>query len=149
MDAFDIGLTCLIFSFAAIVAFGFLYFLTWLIFGRSSYSLEKTVTARVVGTSFHPEQTTVSVASFAGARCGTAVVTQHHDEEDIVLLRSKETGRISINNADLLDCVKHDEDVELTYKEKYFFWTWSRENRTFEEYVPTKVRVQDGTEIDL
>lgn len=127
------------------------YGITWLIFGRRFYGEETTVKAKVVATAFHPEHNTTNVSPIIGSNGGVSMMvsSQHEDEEDIVLLRSEATGRIKIDNADLLDAVSQGEEVELTYREVYTYWSWDSSKKTFEEYQAVSVKSKSGEVVDL
>lgn len=128
-----------------------LYGIAWLLFSRSELSEDKIVNAKVVATRYQPHRTHTHVGTTVGAngQIGTTVLVEDDEEEDIVLLRSAATGRIKIDNADLLDTVMQGEEVELTYKEKYTYWTWNRNNKSFDSYVPVLVKTKNGDQIKL
>lgn len=140
--------------YSALIAVGGLLFgwlLFWLAFNRNFYSEEKTTTAKVVKTSFVPEHGGTHVVPIFGAngQFSTAMTSDHEDEQDIVVLRSKEIGRLEFDNAELLELVEKGEDVEVTYQEKYTYWTWSPYEKKFDEYVAVRVKTKDGTEIEV
>lgn len=126
------------------------YFVLWLLFNRSFYSEEKTTKAKVVKTSFVPEHGgTHVVPVFGSGGFQTALTDDHEDEQDIVVLRSKEIGRIELDNAELLETVEKGDEVDLTYQEKYTYWTWNPSEKSFSDYVTLRVTTKDGTEIAL
>jgi hypothetical protein len=147
LDGFSIFVTCLV----AAVSLLCLYGLAWLCFGRSELSEEKTVSAKVVATKFQPHREGGHFATGVGTngQFNTMYVDDSEDEQDIVLLRSVETGRIEIDNPDLLDNVKQGEEVQLTYQEKYTYWSWKPYEKSFSCYVPVSVKTSKGEEIKV
>lgn len=141
----------LVYGLVAVVAVLCLYGIAWLIFGRKEYSEDKTTIAKVLATTYQPHRTHTHLGTTMGAngQLGTTLLVEDEEEEDIVLLRSNETGRITIDNADLLDTVMQGEEVELVYKEKYTYWAWDKGKKSFDSYIPLLVKTKSGEEIKL
>lgn len=145
---YSLGLFVLV-ALALLTAYALLYGLVWLLCSRKSHSEDKVARAKVVATTFHPETTHTSVGPTFGANgSGMAMMTTTEDEEDLVLLHSKETGRVTIDNADLMDAVTPGEEVTLTYREKFTFWCWSPEKKKFSGFEPVAVTVSHGEKIE-
>lgn len=128
-----------------------LYGIAYLLFNRSTYSEEKTTTGKVVKVSFVPEHGgTHVVPVFSGnGTFSTAITDDHEEEQDIVVLKSDDIGRLEIDSAELLESVEKGDLLSLTYQEKYTHWIWNTSKKTFDEYVPVKVKTKDGTEINV
>lgn len=128
-----------------------LYGIAYLLFNRSTYSEEKTTNAKVVKISFVPEHGgTHVVPVFSGnGTFSTAITDDHEDEQDIVVVKSEDIGRLEIDNAELLESVEKGDLLSLTYQEKYTHWIWSPYEKTFSSYVPVKIKTKDGTEISV
>ena len=134
-----------------IVAALMIYGLVYLLFHRKTYSEEKTTKGKVVKTSFVPEHggTHVSPIVTGNGTVGMVATSDYEDEQDIVVIKTEDIGRITIDNSELLENVEKGDIVHLDYQEEYGYWVWNPLKKSFNDYVPFKAKTKDGTEVDL
>ena len=94
------------------------------------YSEIIKVKGKVVDLSYSSEKSSNNISPvMVGGNIGFSYNSSHYDAEYNVIIKSKQLGKVIIDNEELYDHVDEGKEVIIAYKEEFFKRSWQDESK--------------------